>query len=545
MRKFLLILVVALLLLAAVFPVHAQSDIIDKLLQQMTLEQKVGQIFMVSFSGPLNEPARNFLAQMQAGAFALFSSNGTSPEDVTRFVNSLQQIATQTGANLPMIMAIDHEGGTVRRLREGFTDLPWGPALSAMPAGDAYTVGQIAAQELLAVGITMNLAPVADVRSDPTKHFMEKRSFGNDPISVGGGVAAYTQGLQAGHVIGVLKHFPGHGAADDSHSILPTINATREELNRVELVPFKMGIDAGADVVMLGHLVVPALETVPDWPASLSSIIINDVLRKQLGFNGLVITDALDMGAIVNNVSQPDAAVIGVQAGVDMIVAGPHTPISNQIEMRAAVLEAVKTGKISMQRLDEAVRRVLTLKQKYNLFGWEPLNPQLAPQRVNTGEHSTTVSALYRDTVAIAKDNFKLLPLTNGKTVLIIFPGAYPAAQRECLALNPKVRSLSYSLNPTDTEIATAKIEARRADLVVVFTYNMSDYPFQASLVSEIPPEKTVMVALESPYDIEWNLNPAAYVTAFNAYPGAIKASCEVLFGAYPAKGKWNLSPLN
>ena len=523
-------------------PAFAQSDTIDKLLQQMTLDQKVGQIFMISFSGPLNESARQFLKDMQAGAFALFSSNGTSPAEVTSFVNSLQQIATQTGVALPMIMAIDHEGGTVRRLREGYTDLPWGPALSAMPAGDAYTVGQIAAQELRAVGITMNLAPVADVRSDTTKHFMEKRSFGNDAQAVGGGVSAYVRGLQQGQVIGTLKHFPGHGAADDSHSVLPTINATKEEMERVELVPFKMGIDAGADAVMLGHLVVPAYETVPDWPASLSSILINDVLRKQLGFNGLVITDALDMGAIVNNVSQADAAVIGVQAGVDMLVAGPHTPINAQLQMRTAVLEAVQSGKITMQRLDEAVRRVLTLKQKYNLFGWEPLNPQRADERVDTSEHAVTVSNLYQNTVAIAQDKYKLLPLAQNKKVLLIFPGAYPATQRECLALRPGIKSKAYSLNPTDVEIASAKIDARNADVVVIFTYNIPDYPFQADLVNAVPPEKAIVVALESPYDIEQGIDPGGYVTAFNAYPGALKASCEVLFGKYPARGVWHIS---
>jgi beta-N-acetylhexosaminidase len=209
--------------------------------------------------------------------------------------------------------------------------------------------------------------------------------------------------------------------------------------------------------------------------------------------------------------------------------------------MRAAILEAVQTGKISMQRLDEAVRRVLTLKQKYNLFGWEPLNPQMAPQRVNTEEHTATVQTLYRNTVAIAKDQYKMLPLTADKTILLVFPGAFPATQRECIALNPNVRSLAYSLNPTETEIASAKIEARRADVVVVFTYNIPEYAFQADLVNVVPPEKAIVVALESPYDIEQNINPAGYVTSFNVFPGAFKAACEVLFGVYPPHGKWKL----
>lgn len=524
-------------------PAHAQPDRLERIIQRLTLDQRVGQLFMVSVSGPLNDRARDFLRTMQPGAFALFSSNGTTPEAVTRFVNDLQDIAQENAPHLPMIMAIDHEGGTVRRLRDGFSDLPWGPALSSMPAEEAATVGGIAAQELRAVGITMNLAPVADVRSDPTKRFMENRSFGNDPVRVGGAVAAYARGLQAGQVIAVLKHFPGHGAADDSHAVLPTITATREQLAQIEFVPFKMGIEAGAEAVMLGHLVVPAYDSRPDWPSSLSTTLINDVLRSQLGFDGLVMTDALDMGAIVNNVSQPEAAVLALQAGVDMIVSGPHTSITAQAAMKAAVLNAVSEGRIGLRRVDEAVRRVLALKLKYGILDRRSLDPRTATSRVSVDAHADTINRIYLKTVAIASDERGHLPIVNATRTLVVFPGAYPAAQRQCLALAPGISSFAYSLNPTPTEIAQAVTSARGVEVVVVFTYNVRDYQFQRDLVNALPPEKLVVVAMENPYDIEEGIAPGSYVAAFNAYPGAITASCAVLFGKQPAVGTWRTQP--
>ncbi|MFN8419377.1 MAG: glycoside hydrolase family 3 protein [Anaerolineae bacterium] len=524
-------------------PAQAQTDPIEQLLQSMTLETRVGQLFMVSFFGEgITDTAREFLQTVQPGAFALFRSNGETPDRATQIINDLQQVAVSTGANLPMIMAIDHEGGTVVRLTAGFTALPWGPALGAMPEADSYAVGAMAAQELRAVGITMNLAPVADVRSDPSKKFMEKRSFGTDPQLVGTGVVGYTRGLQDNNVTAVLKHFPGHGAADDSHTVLPTITESKEQLQQIDLVPFEMGIAAGADAVMIGHLVVPAYETVPDWPASLSAIIVTDLLRKQLGFNGVIMTDALDMGAIVNNVAPPEAAVIALQAGVDMVVAGPHMPIGEQLKMRDAVLEALRTGKLPLEQINDSVRRILKLKQKYGLLSWQPLDPRTAVDRIQSAAHSAALDQIYQDTVAIARDQFKLLPLNPAEQrVLLVFPGSFPAIQSECLVLDPRSKGYAYSLNPVQEEIASVRISARDADVVVIFTYNISENPFQRDLVNAIDPQKTVVVALQSPYDIEEGIQPGAYVTVFNAYPPSFKAACNVLYGQHPALGRWTL----
>jgi beta-N-acetylhexosaminidase len=514
---------------------------VQSLLDSMTLEQRVGQLFMVSLYGEgLNEQGVQFLRQMNPGAVAYFSYNGTTPAAATNSVNTWQTVVTGSGAQIPLIVAVDQEGGTVRRLTDGFTSLPWGGALVAMPPEDAHEVGQLAGAELSAVGINMNLAPVVDVRTVPNA-FMEKRSMGGDPLAIGSAAAAYIDGMRNNGVIGVLKHFPGHGSAGDSHNLLPVVNYDLNHINSVELVPFKEAIAGGAEAIMVGHLVYPSLDPTPGLPASLSPKIINDVLRKQLGFNGLVISDAMDMAAIVNNFTRPVAAVMAIKAGIDMIAAGPHSPLSEQIAMKQAVIDAVNSGDIPQSRIDEAVLRVLAVKERYHLLAWQPLDVNTASTQVNVEDHTIAVDRLMRDAVSVVHNDQGLLPLTAGsQKVAIIYPGAFTSIMRECVAIDIKATSLAYTLHPSKLELASTHSISRVADVTIVFTYNMPDYPAQADLVSSIASPKVVLVALESPYDNEQvEENPAAYVTTFNAIPAAFKAVCAVLYGKSPAKGTW------
>jgi len=477
---------------------------------------------------------------MMPGAVAMFSYNGTSPQTITQTVNAWQSIATHTGSRVPLLVAVDQEGGPVTRLTDGFTSLPYGAALGAMPTEDAQLVGEMAGEELSAVGITMNLAPVADVRTTPGNQLMEPRMFSSNAATVGSAVSAYIKGLRNSGVIGVLKHFPGHGAAADSHSVLPTVSYDRQHVESVELVPFRTGIENGAEVVMVGHLIYPALDPTPDLPASLSPTIIEQVLRKQLGFNGVAMTDAMDMGAIVDHFTRPVAAVMAIRAGIDLIAAGPHTPIKDQQAMKQAILDAVKNGQLSESRIEEAVRRILMLKAKHNLLAWAPLDPATASERLNLEKHSWLVNEIYMDTVSIAQDESKLLPLIpGGQKVALVYPGAFPSIKRECLSIDKSATGLAYNLNATLTDQAAAHTISLGADLVIIFTYDIEDYPTQAFLVNNVSPEKTIVVALQSPYDLETGIKPAAYVTAFNPYLPAFRAACAILYGKRPAIGKW------
>jgi beta-N-acetylhexosaminidase len=547
-RSALITIVLVCLILAPLQNVYGRPALdtqVDSLLRQMTLSQRVGQLFMVSFDGQaLTERTLAFLQEMQPGAIALFSYNAGSPAETTQTINNWQQIATQSGAKIPLLVAVDEEGGPVDRLVQGFTAMPWGAALGAMPVEHARLVGQIEAEELKAVGINMNLAPVVDVRSIPNQ-FIERRTLGADPHVVGKAASAYVQGLADGDVIGVLKHFPGHGPAGDSHNMLPLVSYDLEQVETIELPPYRIAIQNGAQVVMVGHLVYPALDPTPNMPASLSPLIIEDVLRKRLGFNGVAMTDAMDMAAIVNYYSRPIASVMAIQAGIDLIATGPHTPISEQLAMKQAIIDAVNRGDISQARIEEAVRRVLTLKAQYGLLTWKPLRPDQADQRVKAAVHQKLVDQIYLDTVQILRDSNNLLPLKSGpKKVALIYPGIFPSIQRECTALGTATTTLAYTLNPTGDQQATVRRIAASVDVVVIFTYNIVENPNQTTLVNRVPPGKAIVVALQDPYDIEYGIEPSAYVAAYNSYPSAFKAACAVLYGVEADQESLTLDPL-
>jgi beta-N-acetylhexosaminidase len=539
----LVVLACALIAPGSAFARPALDAQVDSILASMPLDQRVGQLFMVSVYGKgLPEASNAFLRDMMPGAVALFDYNGAVPQEFTQTVNAWQTVAIQIGAHVPLIVAIDQEGGPVTRLTQGFTPLPWGGALGAMPSEDARKVGQIAAEELRAIGVSMNLAPVADVRV-PEGVFIERRTFGHDPSTVSAAVSAYAQGLQERGVIAVLKHFPGHGPAGDSHGVLPVVNYKRDHVDSVELAPFRAAIQNGAEVVMVGHLVYPALDPTPGLPASLSPVIVGDMLRKQLGFDGVVMTDAMDMAAIVDHFTRPVAAVMAIRAGVDMIASGPHTPMSDQQAMKRAVLDAVKRGDLSETRIAEAARRVLKLKAMHGLLSWTALDANTTDKRIDVVAHQPIVDSIYMDTIAIAQDTYKRLPLSPGaQKVGVIFPGVYPAVQRECAAIDKPFRAFAYTLSPTTDEQLAARTIARDADVVLIFTFNIGDYPSQAALVNAVPPEKAVVVALQNPYDIERGIQPAAYVLAFNSYPSAFEATCAVLYGKHAAVGVWTLA---
>ena len=541
MRRASLVLSAVALLWLPLSVVRAQDEQIETILARMPLEVRVGQLFMVSFFGEgLNEASDAFMRQMTPGGVGVFASNGVSPAAVTRSTNAWQALALRIGAGVPLLIATDQEGGTVQRLNDGFTAFPWGAALSAMPFEQTAQVALMTADELRAVGVNMNFAPVADLYH-PDGRFMSKRVWGHDPQRVGESVAAYVRALQARGVIATLKHFPGHGAAADSHVALPTIALSRQALER-ELLPFRMGIAAGADVVMVAHVSVPSLDPTPELPATLSRRIVSDLLRGALGFTGVIITDAMDMGGVRQGFTPAQAAVRAFQAGVDMLATGPNLPLSDQLAMKRAVLEAVQDGRLPRAQIDESVRRILRLKAKYGLLTWQPLDDLTAAQRVQSATHRAALESIYLRTVAVVRQAPDLLPLDPQRQKIgLIYPGVYSSLPNVCGVYGVPTRRLAYSLTPTDGEIAIAREIDAQVDVAVIFTFNLDEYPRQARLVNTFTPRKTVVVALQSPYDALQGIQPAAYVTVFNPYPEAFRAACAVLYGAFPPKGVFTL----
>ncbi len=524
-----------LLCLLFVFPTSQPS-----LLETLTLEQRVGQMFMVSLYGSqLTDVGHDFLQRWQPGVVALFGNNAGAPQQVTALTNAFQQTITDAGG-LPLLIAVDQEGGLIAHLTDGFTTFPAPMLITA--TGDpelAYAVGEAIGRELAAVGINMNLAPVADLETNPNNPIIQRRSFGSDPNLTAPIVASFARGLQGAGVLATLKHFPGHGdTSADSHVVLPVVNHPRERLEAVELVPFQAGVAAGAEAVMVAHIWYPALEPQENVPATLSHNIVTGLLREDMGFDGLIMTDALAMDAIDTIYSYEDATVMAVQAGVDLLAFGTNAGLQTQGQAIQAVVDAVRAGLIPEERINASVQRILDVKARYGILDWQPLDIATASERVNQEAHEELVSTLFRAGVTLVYDDRGALPFDADSSVAIVYPATRTQIMRECEAYHPAIDWVGVSQSPQEEEIAWARSAARRNDTVVVFTQNAVDDPQQQTLVNVLPPENTIVVALWSPYD--WTAFPdiSGYVATYSPLRPAVPAACALLFGAIQARGQ-------
>ncbi len=541
-----------LTLLSAVSPASGQNSgqaeggqtRVDALLASMPLERKVAQMFMVALYGPtLNVPGRDFLREWQPGGVVLFVSNAGTPGDVTTLTNSWQQTVVDAGG-VPLFIATDQEGGVIARLKEGFTEWPAPMVLTASGSVElAYRVGDAMADELRAVGINMNLAPVADLYTNLRNPVIGRRSFGSDPQRTGQMLAALIRGMQAGGVLATAKHFPGHGdTSTDSHTSLPVVNHTREELTDIELAPFRWTVAAGVETMMTAHIWFPALDPAGEMPASLSPNVITGLLRSEMAFRGLIMTDALEMDAIDTRYSYSEAAIMAIQAGNDMIAFGAHLTPNVQAEAMQAVVDAVRTGTLTEARIDDSVRRILSAKARYGVLDWQTLDADSASTRIDLAAHAALVEEVFRAGVTIAYDDSDLLPVPDDKRVTLIYPGTRPGIRRACEPLHAAINWVGLSANPLADEIRTAVTAAAQAETVIVFTENANTSPEQQALVNALPQNRTVAVALFSPY--EWQAFPevAAYVTTYSPLEPGVRAACGVVFGDIPTTAQLPVS---
>lgn len=367
-----------------------QSPIPD--VSELTLEEKIGQMLCLGWDGGedallrLNDQALECVAELGAGAMILMTRNIRSPGAQTIDVAGVRAMtdALQSHApRVPLLVATDQEGGRVSRLsRPPFTPLPCAHAVGATGRPDlGETLARIAATELVAVGIDLDFAPVADVDTHPDNPIIGDRAFTEDPRTAAVFVAASVRGLRAGGVLACAKHFPGHGDTHlDSHLALPTVDAPMELLEERELIPFRAAIAAGIPAIMTAHIRFPLADR-SGLPATLSRFWLTDMLRTRLAFTGLVITDCLEMRAVADRWGAGAGAVLAANAGADMILVC-HT-IERQREARDALLAAARDGVLPLERVDDAVRRVLAAKRlsaDLHRTGRPPLDVVGAPE---------------------------------------------------------------------------------------------------------------------------------------------------------------------
>ncbi|MCT2537102.1 beta-N-acetylhexosaminidase [Aquibacillus koreensis] len=330
-------------------------------LTKMSLSEKIGQMIIAGVEGTSLQPNdEKLIKNYHVGGFIFYGNNLTTHQQTKELIQDFQE---KNRANpLPLFMSVDQEGGRISRI-PGVEEMPTNELIGKRNDPDyAYRIGQKLGQQLNSVGFNLDYAPVMDINSNPNNPVIGDRSYG-DNASVVSQLGIQTMlGIQSENIIAVVKHFPGHGDTSvDSHIELPIVDKSLQELNKMELIPFKEAIDSGADVVMVAHILNPNLD--PTYPASMSKKVITDILRSQLDFKGVVITDDLTMGAVMNNFGIGDAAVDAIQAGSDIVlVAHDYHKVVQVIEH---IKKAVQNGDIKEDRIDESVSRIIELKNRH------------------------------------------------------------------------------------------------------------------------------------------------------------------------------------
>ena len=537
--------------------------------EDLSLDQKIGQLFIYPghavFMAESSEAYQKLLhavRENQVGGIIWFVSNVYETAHLTREL--------QLAARVPLLISADLEAGPGMR----FADTTyWPPAMAIAATGDpalAEAEGRIVAREAGSLGVNHILAPVADVNIDPDNPVINARSFGEDAQSVGRFVAAFIKGVQGEHVLATAKHFPGHGDTHvDSHRALPVIEATRDRLDAVELVPFRAAIEAGVHSVMIGHLAVPSLDPTPvpvrtvphddnsygthpsevplhgTLPATISSKIVDGLLRHELGYDGLVVSDAFDMGGIIEHFEAGEAAVRAFEAGIDQVMVSSDTDAAI-----AAVKAAVQSGRLSPERIDQSVRRILAAKALVS-FGVAEQGEIF--RTIDSEEDRDVAEEIARRAITLVREQPGTLPLRRETKVMLVMvsDGSDTSAllglehelrwrlqqPLEVARLDPRSReedvpSIVSSAERCDVVILALAVRARSGAGTI-------SLPAAAtSLIARLPTStRSIAVAFGTPYMLRELPSVGTYLCAYGPQPVLQTAALEALFGEEPITG--------
>lgn len=518
----------------------------------MNLQKKVGRLLIAGFKGvTMSEEIKHLIHTYHIGGIILFGRNIGTPEEILALTNSLQAEAKKAGYETPLLICIDQENGVVRRLGEGTTIIPGAMLLGAThDPSNAKKASLITGKELKALGINWNLAPVVDINNNPKNPVIGVRSFGEDPADVVAMAKNSMLGMQEAGVMTTLKHFPGHGDTSvDSHLDLPVINHDLERLHAVELVPFKECMAAGADAVMSAHVYFPALEKKENVPATLSHSVITGLLREELGFDGVITTDCMEMDAIAKRIGTVEGCVQAVEAGVDFVMVSHLHHLQEQAVLRLA--EAVESGRISEQRIDESIERIEKLARKYT--SWEEIDSNnTVAEFVGSQKHHDEMKEIYQQGITEVKGPG--IPIEPNDRVLLIHPKneyAMMVEDKRYATLKmaeqlKKVHGNVVSMEvdkeiPDDVDI---KGLANGYDHIVVLTLNADKHENQRQLVNElIASGKPVdVIAVRSPYDASYFPNANRLICTYEFTESAFEVVASYLAGKTSINGRLPVS---
>lgn len=523
--------------------------------ESFSLEQIAGQRLMLAFPGKEEVPVevRQAIRKYRPAGFTLFrQDNVESPEQVSGLTRALQQEAREQGLP-PFLIAVDQEGGQLMAVGEGATPLPGNLALGA--AGSAELVrraGEVLGRELSAMGINVNYAPCCDVNVNPHNPVIGTRSFGEDPASVADLAAALVAGIQSVGVAATAKHFPGHGdTASDSHDGIPSVPHGLERLWQVELPPFQAAIRAGVRLVMTAHLALPAVTGREHLASTLSEDVLEGLLRRQLGFEGVIISDALDMKAIRQDEELGKEAVRAVKAGCDLLLLTANPADLERVHQ--SVVEAIQSGRLDSAETRASARRVFALKA---WLAARPAPPELSV--VGCASHREVAAEIAAKSVTLVRDRGRSLPLRleDGQRLATILP--QPADLTPADTSSFVAHTLAQSLRryhsqvdefilphaPLDGDIAAVLEQVRGCRAVVLGTINAFHTPGQAALVKAVLRTgiPAICVALRMPYDLAAYPEADTYLCTYSLLEPSMRALASVLFGEARACGRLPVS---
>ena len=546
------------------------------LMQHMSLEQKVGQLFVIEVAGRdattvsdtakgvnqrlfgVDTPAQA-IAKYQPGGVIYYTTRNNddnigNPAQVATLSNGLQTAALAQPARIPLQISVDQEGGAlVARFGAPMTQMPGNMALGAgRSATDARRSAEVIGTELAAVGVTQDYAPVSDVNINPNNPVIGIRSIGGDPGLVSDLASAQVGGYHAGGVTAVAKHFPGHGDTGvDSHFGLPEVTHTLQQIHQIDLPPFQADIAAGVDTIMTAHVVMPAID--PGVPATMSHKVLTGVLREELGFTGLIVTDALDMAGATATYPPNVAPVRAVLAGADQLLVAPQMDTAY-----GAVLASVRSGEISAQRLDESVYRILMHKFRNGLFDDPYVDPAAASQIVGAPQHLADAQAITDRTTTLVKNDAGLLPLAPGPRNVLVAGWGVGTTQAMAAALNARGATTQVresGTTPSATAVTAAETAAQSADLVVVSTNNAyavdattgqptAAAAAQTRLVRALlaTGKPVVVAAMRNPYDVASFPEAPTVVDTYGYTTDQVESLVRVLFGEVNPSGRLPVS---
>ena len=547
-------------------------------LGRMTLDEKVGQLLVSSFgSGYLSTDSDAFDALARAvhdykiGGFHVFGGTEAAPDVLldpnygtvtlgqplaaASILNRLQAIAPY-----PLLNSADFETGAGFRL-EGATSFPRNMAFGA--AGDerlAYEAGKITAIESRAIGVQVNFAPVVDVNNNPRNPVINTRSYGEDPALVAKLASAYVRGLQDGGMIATLKHFPGHGDTDvDSHLGLPIIRDARASLESTEWPPFKAGIAAGAGAVMTAHIEMPSLDPSPNTPTTLSRPIVSGVLRRDLGFGGLIYTDSMGMAGVTKLYSAGEAAVRAIEAGNDIVL---HSPDDGAAF--AAIKAAVEAGGLSRERIDQSVERILRAKAQTGLNRTRAVSLDALPTVVGGRAHQALADEVSQRSITLVRDERGQVPLKAGRDAQILYLSILDAPNGWRIAAPsrtfipelkqrwPNVTSVELSERSTANEVELVRAMAPRYDAIVASVFvraasgsGRMDLPANMQALLRAVAKQTgtsrqpfVAVLFGNPYTASFLPDVPAILVTYDFYDRAERSAVRALAGESPIAGR-------